>query len=214
MPREHFRHVRTWVFDLDNTLYPPECRLFDLIEVRMTDYVMRLTGAERAEADRLRAVWWREHGTTLAGLMAHHRADPDPYLADVHDIPLDRLAPDPVLAGAIGALPGRKIVFTNGSTEYARRVVMARGLQDIFDGIYGIEHSGYVPKPNSAAFHRVFEQDGLNPAQSAMFEDDAVNLRVPHSLGVRTVHVAAAAGGEPFVDHHTSDLAGFLARLV
>jgi putative hydrolase of the HAD superfamily len=214
MPREHFRHVRTWVFDLDNTLYPPECRLFDLIEVRMTDYVMRAAGVGRAEADRLRQKYWRDHGTTLAGLMREHDADPTPYLTEVHDIPLDRLRPDPALAAAIAALPGRRIVYTNGAAAYGERVVAARGLTGLFDAIYGIEHAFYRPKPEAAAFLAIFEQDGLHPEYAAMFEDDPRNLAAPHALGMRTVHVAPKPEPAPHIHHHTDDLAEFLARVV
>jgi putative hydrolase of the HAD superfamily len=214
MPRDQFRHVRTWVFDLDNTLYPPECRLFDLIEVRMTDYVMRAAGVGRDEADRLRAKYWRDHGTTLAGLMREHGADPTPYLTEVHDIPLDRLSPDPALAAAIAALPGRKIVYTNGAAAYGERVVAARGLSGLFEAVYGIEHARYAPKPEMQAFLAVFEQSGLDPATSAMFEDDPRNLAAPLALGMRTVHVAPAPDPAPHIHHHTDDLAGFLARLV
>jgi len=119
MVRQHFAHVATWVFDLDNTLYPPQARLFDQIETRMTAYVMEALGVGRDEADRLRHAYWREHGTTLAGLMQRHDIEPGPYLRAVHDISLDHLEPDPSLAAAIRALPGRKIVYTNGAGDYA-----------------------------------------------------------------------------------------------
>jgi putative hydrolase of the HAD superfamily len=214
MVRLHFIHVTTWVFDLDNTLYPPQARLFDQIEARMTTFVMEFLGVARAEADRIRHAYWREHGTTLAGLMRHHDIDPGPYLQAVHDISLDHLAPDPALAGAIRALPGRKIVYTNGAGEYARRVVAARGLSDVFDAIYGVEHAGYRPKPEAGAFAAVLERDGAEAGNAAMFEDDPRNLAAPHEMGMRTVHVAAEPVCAPHIHHHTDDLGGFLARLL
>src|SRR6056297_2382958 len=113
MAKEFFAHVDSWVFDLDNTLYPPEMRLFDQIEVRMTQFVMDALGVDRAEAHRLRLEYWRRHGTTLAGLMREHDVDPGPYLTDVHDISFDVLEADAELAARIRALPGRKIVYTN-----------------------------------------------------------------------------------------------------
>ena len=214
MPMTPFAHVETWVFDLDNTLYPPAVRLFDQIEVRMTAYVMQALSVERAEADRLRAHYWQTHGTTLAGLMREHAIDPDPYLADVHDIDFSVLTVDPALAEAIARLPGRRIVYTNGSAPYARRVIRARGLDGLFDAVYGIEHAGYLPKPERAAFETVFAADGLSPARAAMFEDDIRNLAAPHAMGMRTVLVSnAAAPGAPHIHHHTDDLAGFLARI-
>jgi len=213
MPAEQFRHVRTWVFDLDNTLYPPAMRLFDQIERKMTAYVARTLGVSEAEADHLRATYWRLYGTTLAGLMAEHALDPEPYLADVHDIDFSVLTPDPQLAARIAALPGRRIVYTNADAPYARRVLAARGLDGLFDAVYGVEHAGYRPKPERAAFETVFTRDGLDPEAAAMFEDDARNLAVPHAMGLRTVHIAPEPEPAPHIHHHDSDLSAFLARL-
>ncbi|WP_415921561.1 pyrimidine 5'-nucleotidase [Tateyamaria sp. SN6-1] len=209
-----FAHVTAWVFDLDHTLYPPHMRLFDQIEARMTAYVMATLGVPEAEADRLRDHYWRTHGTTLAGLMQEHGIDPDPYLVDVHDISMHPLKPDPALADLISALPGRRIVYTNGSAPYAERVIAARGLSGLFDAVYGVEHAGYRPKPDHDAFAQVFARDQLDPTVAAMFEDDARNLAAPHAMGMRTVHVAESATPAAHIHHHTDDLAGFLARVL
>jgi putative hydrolase of the HAD superfamily len=213
MAKSHFAHVRTWVFDLDNTLYPPAARLFDQIEVRMTDWVMSALGVDRPEADRLRTHYWRTYGTTLAGLMAEHQVDPAPYLVDVHDISFHPLTPDPALARAIAALPGRRIIHTNGSAPYARNVIAARGLDGVFDAVYGVEDAGFRPKPDRAAYQAIFAADGVDPAQAAMFEDDPRNLAAPHAMGMRTVLVAPDPDPAPHIEYHTDDLAGFLARL-
>jgi putative hydrolase of the HAD superfamily len=213
MTKAAFSHVTTWVFDLDNTLYPPHMRLFDQIEVNMTDWVMRALAVDRARADHLRAHYWQTYGTTLAGLMTEHGVDPGPYLTEVHDIDFSVLSPDPDLAGAIGALPGRKVVYTNACAPYAEKVLAARGLAGLFDAVYGVEHAAFHPKPDARAFAAVFAQDGLTPASAAMFEDDTRNLAVPHALGMQTVHVAPTPDPAPHILHHTDDLAGFLARL-
>ncbi|WP_137702971.1 pyrimidine 5'-nucleotidase [Marimonas lutisalis] len=213
MPKDLFSHVAFWVFDLDNTLYPPQARLFDQIEVKMTRYVMDALGVDRARADHLRKYYWRKYGTTLAGLMQEHGVDPAPYLTDVHEISLDHLEPDPGLRRGISALPGRKIVYTNGTAPYAERVIAARGLEGAFDAVYGVEHADFHPKPHEQAFERVFARDGLDPKRGAMFEDDARNLAVPHALGMRTVHVAPAPESADHVHHHTDDLTGFIVRL-
>ncbi|MGO4854354.1 pyrimidine 5'-nucleotidase [Phaeovulum sp. W22_SRMD_FR3] len=214
MPKSSFHHVTDWVFDLDNTLYPPQARLFDQIEVKMTAYVMAALGVEETEANRLRGEYWRLHGTTLAGLMREHDLDPVPYLIDVHDISLAHLEPDPALAAAIAALPGRRIVYTNGSAPYAERVLAARGLSGLFAGIYGVENAGYRPKPQRDAFEAVFEQAGITPSRAAMFEDDPRNLAAPHAMGMRTVLVTPEPLEAPHIQHHTDDLSGFLRRLV
>lgn len=213
MPHPDFSHVTTWVFDLDNTLYPPHMRLFDQIEVRMTDWVMQALQVDRARADHLRAYYWQTYGTTLAGLMREHDVDPGPYLTDVHDIDFSVLSADPDLAHSIARLPGRKIVYTNGCAPYAEKVLDARGLGRLFDAVYGVEHAAFHPKPDAQAFATVFARDGLDPTRAAMFEDDVRNLAVPHALGMRTVHVAPEPQPAAHIHHHTADLADFLARL-
>lgn len=214
MLADRFSHVRTWVFDLDNTLYPPRARIFDQIRERMTTWLMRELGLDRAAAGRLRQQYWAEYGTTLAGLMQVHGIDPAPYLREVHAVDLSALAPDPALDAAIGALPGRAIVHTNASRDYAERVLVARGLRGRFDAVYGVEETDFHPKPARRAFEAVLAADGLDPRFAAMFEDDPRNLAVPHEMGMQTVHVAPGpAAPAPHVHHHTADLAGFLAPL-
>ena len=207
-------HVNAWIFDLDNTLYPPSAALFDLIEVRMTAWVMQALGVDRARADHLRVHYWRTHGTTLAGLMREHQIDPGPYLEDVHNISMDSLTPDPDLAARIRALPGRRIVYTNGCAPYAQRVLAARGLDGLFDAVYGVEHASYHPKPDRAAFDTVFAKDGLDPASAAMFEDDPRNLAVPYQMGMRTVLVGPTRPDDAHILHHTNDLSGFLEAIM
>lgn len=220
--RADFTGVDAWIFDLDNTLYSPDLRLFSQIEARMTGYVQRLLDVDAAEADRLRAHYWREHGTTLAGLMAHHGIDPEAYLAEVHDIDFTALTPEPALAAAIRALPGLRIIHTNADSAYAGRVLARRDL-DVFDAIHGIGEVGYHPKPDPRSFAAVLQAHGLDPARCAMFEDDPRNLEVPFSLGMRTVLVGAGRHGpdELAEDHshgnhvlwHTRDIVAFLPAL-
>ena len=217
-----FRHVTTWIFDLDNTLYAPSVRLFPQIERRMTAYVMREIGVPEPEANRLRDHYWRQHGTTLAGLMAEHAIDPMPYLHEVHDIDFSELTPDPELAELIAALPGRKIVHTNGDHAYARQVLKHRGLT-VFDAVHGIDDLDFHPKPDARAYAAVRAAEGFDPTRAAMFEDDPRNLSVPHLLGMRTVLVGdgrhgaegLAADGDhgPHVHHQTTNLTEFLRGL-
>ncbi|MGH1356905.1 MAG: pyrimidine 5'-nucleotidase [Thalassovita sp.] len=213
MPKQSFLHVTHWVFDLDNTLYPPQARLFDQIEKRMTAYVMAQLGVDEQRANHLRNHYWQTYGTTLAGLMREHDLDPEPYLVDVHAISLDHLEKDTELAAQIRALPGRKIVYTNGSAPYAQRVLEARGLNGLFDAVYGVEDAGFLPKPEPEAFARIFSKDGLPAQTAAMFEDDPRNLAAPHAMGMRTVHVAPDPHDADHIHHHTDDLRDFLSRL-
>lgn len=217
-----FQNVTTWIFDLDNTLYAPEMRLFSQIERRMTAYVMRELDVTEPQATHLRDHYWREYGTTLSGLMHAHGLEPEPFLRDVHDIDFSGLTPDPGLAALISALPGRKIVHTNGDTVYAARVLRQRGLE-VFDDIHGIDTTGYVPKPDARAYAAVMAACDFRPDTAAMFEDEPRNLLVPHQLGMRTVLVGAGRAGPdeaapdrdygPHIHHHTDDLTDFLHRL-
>lgn len=217
-----FDGVDVWIFDLDNTLYPPEARLFTQIEARMQAYVQRLLGVDGVEAARLRDHWWRQHGTTLAGLMAEHAIEPGPYLAEVHDIDFAPLGPAPDLAEAIAALPGVKIVHTNADSRYAARVLARRGLP-VFEAIYGIEETGFHPKPDARAYAAVVRAHGIDPSRAAFFEDDPRNLEQPHAMGMRTVLVgpgrhgpdelAAGHAHGAHVHHQTHDLTAFLRAL-
>ncbi len=218
-----FSHVTTWIFDLDNTLYAPEVQLFPQIEQKMIAYVMRELRVSEAEASHLRSHYWREYGTTLAGLMAEHGIAPLPYLRDVHDIDFSELTADPELAAAITALPGRKIIHTNGDSLYAARVLEHRGLS-IFDAIYGVEEVDFHPKPDARAYEAVIASQGFDPKSAAMFEDDPRNLLVPDQLGMRTVLLGAGRHGPDalafdqdhggHVHHRTDDLTSFLRKLV
>jgi putative hydrolase of the HAD superfamily len=214
MVKSAFSHVTAWVFDLDNTLYPPRYRLFDQIEVRMTAWVMRALNVGKTEADRLRQHYWDSYGTTLAGLMREHGVDPGPYLTEVHEIDFSGLPADPALADRIAALPGRRIVYTNACVPYAEKVIAARGLSGLFHAVYGVENASFRPKPEHAAFAEVFAADGLDPARAAMFEDDPRNLAAPHAMGMQTVLVTPKPIKARHIHHHTDDLAGFLSRVI
>lgn len=214
MVAQYFSHVDTWVFDLDNTLYPPEADLFGQMDARFAAYVTRLTGLDAEQSRSLCVAYWREYGSTLTGLMAHHDVDPHHFLADVHDIDLSHLEEDEALSQAISQLPGRRIVFTNGSENHAKRVLAARGLTQRFDAVYGVEHAEFKPKPTHDAFSNVFLKDGVIPTSAAMFEDEARNLEVPHALGMRTVHVHEHSTDEDHIHHHTTHLTDFLSQLV
>lgn len=209
------RRVRTWIFDLDNTLYPPSAGLFGQIDHRMTGFIAREVGVDRAEADRLRRLYWREHGTTMAGLREHHGISPDRFLTEAHAIDYSGLKHDPALAQAIDALPGRRIIHTNGPRIHAEAVLTALGYDTLFDQVYALEDAGLVSKPRREAFHAVWEADSVDPRESAMVEDDARNLVVPNEVAVRTIWLdhddGDAAPGH--VGHHITDLTAFLEAI-
>jgi putative hydrolase of the HAD superfamily len=207
------RHVRSWIFDLDDTLYPPESQFMGLIQQRINDYVVRTSGMPADQAMMVQKAYLRDYGTSLAGLMAHYRIDPHDFLAEVHDVPLDVLKPDPGLRAALERLKGPRIVFTNGSMAHARRVVDRLGLADLFDGLFSLEDADLIPKPDPRTFARMTERFGVDPTFAAFFEDTARNLQPAKAIGMTTVLVGAAAltNDAPFVDHRAAALGPFLA---
>ncbi len=207
------RHVRSWVFDLDDTLYPPGSRFMGLIQQRINDYVVRAAGLPAEEAMVVQKGYLRDYGTSLAGLMAHHRIDPHAFLAEVHDVPLDVLTPDPGLRAALERLEGPRVVFTNGSMAHARRVVEKLELADLFDGLFSLEDADLIPKPDPRTFARMIGKFGLDPATAAFFEDTARNLPPAKAIGMTTVLVGPRArdAETPFADHRAAALGPFLA---
>lgn len=210
-------HVDTWLFDLDNTLYPAESGLMGEIERRMTDFVERVTGLPRREAFDLQKTYLAEHGLTLRGMMTHHGVDPDDFHAIFHDMSLEALAHDPELLIALAKLPGRRLIFTNADDKHAERVLAHLGMTELFDDVFHIHSFGFAPKPDPAAFDRMVAEHGMDPAAVAFFEDSERNLAPAAELGMTTVLVGphAEASTAPFVHHRTHKLAPFLtaARL-
>jgi putative hydrolase of the HAD superfamily len=219
-----FSHIDTWIFDLDNTLYPASCRLFDQMHVKMGEYLMQLFAIEHAEAKRMQKELYYKHGTTLRGLIVEHGQNPEGFLNYVHDIDYASVKHDVTLVQALEKLPGRKLVFTNGTTAHAERVMERLGVADAFHGIFDIVDSDHIPKPQREPYDRFLQRYEINASKAAMFEDIARNLEVPHDLGMTTVLVTSIENPDantindgqigPHVHHQTSHLPGFLADLV
>ena len=207
------RHVRSWIFDLDNTLYPPETMFMKLVEKRINDYVVRTSGLHPDEALTVQKSYLRDYGTSLAGLMAHYRIDPQDFLAEVHDVPLDVLTPDPGIRAGLERLKGPRYVFTNGSTAHAKRVLDRLQLTDLFDQLFSLEDADLIPKPDPRTFARMAARAGIDPASAAFFEDTAVNLAPAKGLGMTTVLVGPPGVAEDaeFIDFRAAALGPFLA---
>jgi putative hydrolase of the HAD superfamily len=221
-----FADVRDWVFDLDNTLYPRRTNLFAQIDVRMTSFVADFLKLPPDEARVVQKSFYREHGTTLRGLMTVHDVDPDAFLEFVHDIDYSGVAADPDLGEEIRSLPGRKFIFTNGDRGHAERTARALGILDHFEDIFDIVAAGLNPKPAQATYDKFVGLFGIDGKHAAMFEDLARNLEVPKLLGMRTVlivppHLEEVLGdvwehegreGE-HIDFITDDLTAFLRSI-
>lgn len=227
--RPDFSHVEEWVFDLDNTLYPPRLNLFAQVDQRITAWIAAFHGIDGVSARALQKFYYLRHGTSLNGLMTVDGIDPAPYLAFVHDIDYAAVLPAPDLAEALMALPGRRFILTNGSRRHAEAIAGRLGVLDCFEEIFDIADAAFIPKPKEDAYQRFLARHGIEPRRAAMFEDLAHNLAVPHALGMRTVLVVPDGDAPPtahsewnvvgenersFIDHTTNDLPGFLRRLL
>ena len=215
-----FAHVRDWIFDLDNCLYPASTELFALIDERMGAYIQRLLDCDAGEAKRVQKAHFHNHGTTLAGLMESHGVDPHEFLDEVHAIPLDRIQCDERLAGALGRLPGRRFLFTNGDAPYARRVLEAIGVGSHFDELHDIHASELRPKPDPHGYRLLCERFAIQPAHALLVDDMAANLKPAKALGMTTVWVdngsergSHGADGE-FIDHRITDVADWLDAIL
>jgi putative hydrolase of the HAD superfamily len=218
-----FAETGVWIFDLDNTLYPGECNLFAQVDHRMGEFIADLLGVPYVYARHLQKSYYRRFGTTLTGLMRIHHVDPKAFLEYVHDIDLSAVVPHPELADAISRLPGRRLIFTNGSRRHAERVAEKVGILHLFEDICDIEACQYVPKPDPQAFDRLICAHGIEPKTAAMFEDMPPNLEAAHVLGMTTVLVHSSYVDHPaqrrytraidlpaHVHHATDDLTKFL----
>ena len=218
-----FRHIETWVFDLDNTLYPPDSDLWPMIDQRISLFVMAMFGLDGLSARALQKHYYHRYGTTLRGLIDEHQIGPEEFLDFVHEIDRSSLAPNPLLAAEIAALPGRKLILTNGSRDHALRTAAQLGLDALFEDAFDIMAANMIPKPAPEAYDVFFGKYGVEPQRAAMFEDIARNLIVPHERGMTTILVRPRLGqidyreahdrrdeDSPAIDFATSDLAGFL----
>jgi putative hydrolase of the HAD superfamily len=208
-------HVSAWVFDMDDTLYPREQGLMQLVQGRINAYVVEAVGLDPVSARVLQRQFLDEHGTTLAGLMANYTIDPAHFLHDVHDVPMDSLEPAPRLVEQLMRLPGRRLVFTNGARDYADRVLDRLGVTACFDGVFTIEDADLTPKPAPSTFRHFIERYGLDPHRAAFFEDTPRNLEPAKALGMATVLIGDGHG-KPLgdhIDHVAPDLLDFLTDL-
>ncbi len=221
-----FERTEAWVFDLDNTLYPRATNIFKQVDARIRLFVRELLSVDEAEAERIQKSFYKEHGTTLRGLMLTHDVDPDAFLEFVHDIDHSAVKPDPALGAAIERLPGKKYIFTNGSRQHAEKIAERLGFTNHFEDIFDIVAANLVPKPERETYDRFVKRFGVKPERAAMFEDLTRNLIVPKSVGMTTVLVVPPGTREVFhgeweyegrdddhVDFVTDDLARFVAEI-
>ncbi|MEL6225647.1 MAG: pyrimidine 5'-nucleotidase [Pseudomonadota bacterium] len=218
-----FDTTTTWVFDLDNTLYPGECNLFAQVDRKMSEFISSYLQVPMDYARYLQKAYYRQYGTTLAGMMKVHGMDPTDFLDYVHDIDLAPVDPHPELGEAIANLPGRKLIFTAGSRRHAENVAGKLGILDQFEDIMDIVDADFVPKERIEAYHTMLKRHGVASETAAMFEDMPHNLEPAHVLGMTTVlvhssymdhpiqrQIAGWTKPPPHIHHVTDNLGAFL----
>jgi len=211
--------IATWIFDLDNTLYPASANLFLQIDQRMGAYIGRLLGCDPQEARRVQKDYFHAHGSTLRGLMDDHEVCPHDFLSYVHDIEMDVLVRDARVIDGIARLPGRKLLFTNGDAPYAGRVLERLGLAGAFEAIHDIHATDYVPKPDPRAYEGLCSAYGIDPTTALFVEDQARNLRPAKAIGMTTVWVnnGSERGGHEacasYIDIEIADVGEWLDQL-
>ena len=181
--------IKTWIFDLDNTLYPPEENIFSQIDQKMTSFIADNLKISIEEAFNIQKQNFIDHGTTLAGFMnsGNNKIDPDKFLEFVHDINLNSLQEDNDLRKILLLLPGKKYIFTNGTKKHAENVLKKLNLENIFQSIFGIKEANYLPKPNLETYNLFLKTYNIDPKTSIMFEDMGRNLIPAKELGMKTV---------------------------
>ena len=213
-----FAHIDTWIFDLDLTLYGPEANIMAQVRDRIALFVEKHFNIGSDEAHKIRHTYWKKYGTTLGGLMAEHKVEPNGYLDFVHDVDMDLLRPDADLRRQITSLPGRKIIFTNADAPYAERVLAARGLDNLFEDIFDIHRMQHLPKPAAASYDSLCAQLDINPARALFVEDSAHNLVPAKVLGMTTIWVnhgteAVSSDTEQYIDQEIADLNDWLSSI-
>ena len=222
-----FTHIDTWVFDLDNTLYPHHVNLWQQVDARIGEFVSAWLKISTEEARLIQKDYYRRYGTTMRGMMTEHGVHADDYLAYVHQIDHSPLEPNPAMGAAIARLPGRKLILTNGSTDHADAVLQRLGIGSHFEAVFDILAADLEPKPALQTYQKLLRDHAVDPLKTAMFEDLARNLVVPHRLGMTTVLVVPDGSAEvvredwelegrdaDHVDHVTDDLTGFLQKVL
>ena len=212
-----FNDITTWLFDLDNTLYPFEDNVFDQIRNRITEFICKELNIDEFEAKNTRERLYNLYGTSLRGLMIENNIEPDRFLDFVHDIDLSFLKPDPLLNEALKSLGSNKYIFTNASLKHAEQVLDKIGIEGNFLSIFSIENANYIPKPNIEPYKKLINQEKINPKESVMVEDTYWNLEPASKLGMKTLLIypkneSLEVSKNKYINYKTTNLIEFLSN--
>ncbi len=213
------KKIKYWLFDLDNTLYDGATKVFEQVDKKMTKFISEKLKVSSEEAKKIQKNYFQEYNTTLNGMIKHHKIDAEEFLEFVHDVDLNFLKEDLFLRDEIKRLKGKKIIFTNGSRAHAENVTKRIGVSNLFDGIFDIRDSDFIPKPSREPYKKLIESYKIEPQYCIFFEDIARNLKPAYELGMKTVWIinkepwAAKFSDSEFVNYKTKKLANFLKEI-
>jgi len=208
--------IKYWLFDLDNTLYSGQTKVFDQVDKKMSSFISKKLNVSLEEAKKIQKKYFHKYNTTLTGMIKHHKIDADEFLEFVHDVDLGFLKRDKSLENEISKIEGKKIIFTNGSKTHAANVTKKIGIDKLFDGVFDIVESNFIPKPSMEAYKILIEKYKIEPQYCILVEDIARNLKPAYELGMKTVWIkndepwAAEFSNESFINYKTENLTNFL----
>jgi putative hydrolase of the HAD superfamily len=216
---KELKKIKYWLFDLDNTLYSGDTKVFDQVDKKMSKFISEKLKVSEEEAKKIQKNYFHEYNTTLNGMIKNHDIDATEFLEFVHDVNLDFLKKDEFLGNQINKLNGKKIIFTNGSKAHAANVTGKIGIDNLFDGVFDIVDSDFYPKPSMEPYKKIIENYNIEPEYCIFFEDIARNLKPAHELGMKTVWIknkepwAAEYSDAEFINYKTDNLANFLKEI-
>jgi len=211
--------IKYWIFDLDNTLYSGNTRVFEQVDKKMTEYISKKLKVDKEGAKKIQKNYFHEYNTTLNGMIKNHKINAHEFLEFVHDINIDFLQKDPELAKEIEKLDGIKIIFTNGSRKHALNVTKRLGVDQLFDDIFDIVDCNFIPKPLMEPYKKLVEKHKIDPKLCVLVEDIARNLKPAYEMGMKTVWIennepwASKFSDSNFVNYKTNNLSEFLKKI-
>tara|TARA_B110000116_G_C16795177_1_gene566217 strand:+ start:2482 stop:3153 length:672 start_codon:yes stop_codon:yes gene_type:complete len=213
--------INTWIFDLDNTLYSADSGIFQQVHTLMGEYVSKNLNIEIKEAKELQRKYYKEHGTTLRGLMDNHGVNPDHFLSEVHNLDYSIVGPDKELNRELEKLEGRKIIYTNANLQHAQNVLERLELSHMFHEIFDVKSANYIPKPEISPYEKIITDFDINASSTAMFDDIAKNLVPAKKVGFTSVWINAGyenfsddiASSKKYLDYETKHISNFLNQV-
>ena len=216
---KELKKIKYWLFDLDNTLYSGDTKVFDQVDQKMSFFISKKLKVSVEEAKKIQKNYFHEYNTTLNGMIKNHKIDAEEFLEFVHDVDLNFLKKDLNLQNELTNLTGKKYIFTNGSKAHASNVTKRIGIQNLFDGVFDIVDSDFIPKPSIEPYEKIIQKYGIDPEYCIFIEDIARNLKPAYELGMKTVWIindepwAAKFSNENFINYRTDNLSDFLRRI-